>query len=466
MSYTVKRLVRDMRSRERAARADQPAQGVDFRDLREHNRLLVLNCVRAYGPLARVAIAHRTGLSRTTVSSIIDALLHEGFVREGSTVSAAPGGGRRAILVHFNAEAGRILGVDMGRTHYTLLLTNLSADILAGRSGALDADLGPDVCVPILLRAIRALVADEGLTWEAIAGIGLGIPGPLDARTHTLHVPPRMPGWDGIDIQQILSRELHVPTYVENDANLGALGEARYGAGRGISDMAYVKIGTGIGCGLVLNGQFYRGSTGSAGELGHVTLDSNGPACDCGNRGCLEVFAGGPAILDDARKGLSLATRHTPATTAVFPSQLNDLADVVYAAQNGNAACVAAIEAAGERIGVALAGLINLFNPSVILVDGGVARAGELLLAPLRRTAAARSLPAAWARTAILPGKLGENAIALGAVTTVIDAAFRMPSVATAAASDGWRAEHALSSASAPLGAGESSDTSALPASP
>lgn len=427
MSRTVRHIVRDMRSREAGAKPGAaPALGADLRLMRQLNRLLVLNCVRRYGPIARVTIARRTGLSRTTVSSIMDTLLIEGIVREGDTQDATPSGGRRAILVHFNAAAGYVLGVDMGRSHLTIVLSDLAAQVVASRSGPFDVALGPGACLPVLIAELNAFLAERGVTWSRVIGVGLGIPGPFDARHCTLVRPPRMPGWDGVNVCRILSRGISVPIFLDNDANMGALGEISFGAGRGVADLAYVKIGTGIGSGLVMGGKVYRGSSGSAGEIGHVTVEENGPLCDCGNRGCLEALAGAQAIVCDVRHAgcqrviAASGASSTDDTAECIP----DIAEVVRCALAGGEVCRAAIARAGERIGVVLAGLVNTTNPSVILVDGGVARAGDLLLDPIRAAVAARGLPAASAHTSILAGALGANAVALGGVATVLDAAF------------------------------------------
>ena len=200
------------------------AQGVDIHHIREFNRLLILNYVREYGPVSRVMLAQRLGLSRTTVSSIIDALLQEGFVHEGRLLDATPRGGRRAILVHFNAGAGRILGIDVGRTHLTMLLTDLAPTIVARRSVSFDTNRGPDVCLPILISEIRTFVEASATSWEMIAGIGLGIPGPLSVDLHRLSSPPHMPGWDNVNIWESLHAAFHKPLYIDNDANMGALG--------------------------------------------------------------------------------------------------------------------------------------------------------------------------------------------------------------------------------------------------
>ncbi len=432
MSHTVRRIVRDMRSQDARSRGDiLERSATDLHGLREANRTLVLNYIRSAGPVARVTIARRTGLSRTTVSSIVDTLLKEGLVREGSTLSAAPSGGRRPVLVHFNEAAGRILGVDLGRSHLTLIATDLAANVLARSSGPFDCDLGAEVCLPVLVEKIRSFAAAWEISWDSVIGLGLGIPGPMDARQHMLVSPPRIPGWHGVDLYRYLRRELKVPIFIGNDANMGALGESRFGAGRGITNFAYVKVGTGIGCGLVIDGDVYRGSGGSAGELGHITIDEDGPLCDCGNRGCLEAMTTAPLIVEDALHAISLRRNQGDAAAdrAVASSLLKreghiDVADVVMAAFAGDAACRAAIERSGELIGVALASLVNIFNPTVILLDGSVARANDLVLEPIRHAMQLRSLSAASKNVQIMTGKLGDNAIALGAVASVIDAAF------------------------------------------
>ncbi len=409
----------------------------DLHDMREANNTLVLRVIRQHGPLARVAIARRTGLSRTTVSSIVDGLLAEGVVREGETLSAAPSGGRRPTLVHFNESAGVIIGVDFGRTHYTLLATDLHAHVIARRSGPCDTDLGPNVLLPRLIEEIRQLVSENQLDWDRVVGIGVGIPGPVDPTLNVLVQPPRMAGWDGVDVTGILRSALGPPVLLNNDANLGALAEGRYGAAIGASNFIYVKVGTGIGCGVVIDGTIYRGSSGVAGEFGHFTIDRDGPLCACGNRGCLEAVAGAPQIVRSAleagyRQGEALPHMTTSGNTiqviqATQDSEEIDVAEVIQAALSGDPACQTAIKRAAELIGVAMAGLVNLINPSVITLYGSVARAGELLLGPIREAIHERSLLAASRAVRVQTSALGDSAIALGAATMIIDAIFGPP---------------------------------------
>lgn len=426
---------RDMRHTNRTV----TTKGADLRLMREMNRLLILNSVRVPGSITRVAVARRTGLSRTTVSSIVDELLADNLLFEGKTVDAAPTGGRRATLLHFNADAGYAIGIDMGRSHLTMLLTNLAGVLVARCSGPFDAALGPEVCLEQLLERLTEFLSDQHIDWHQIIGIGMGIPGPLDATSRMLVRPPRMPGWDQFDVRSVLERACKVPIYLDNDANMGAMGESQYGAGQHVENMAYVKVATGIGCGLILNGAIYRGSGGVAGELGHVTIDDNGPICDCGNRGCLEAMAGAAAVIQAAAHGAEYDGADTT-NTAIATNGSADVADVVQAALAGNTAARDAIALAGYHIGIALAGLVNIFNPSLILLDGSMAHAGELLLAPIRQAIGRRSLAASSASAQIELARLGDNAVALGAIATVIEAAFGPPALATMPARGGFLA--------------------------
>jgi glucokinase-like ROK family protein len=420
----------------------------DLHDMREANIALVLRLIRQHGPLARVAIARRTGLSRTTVSSIVDGLLAEGVVREGETLSAAPSGGRRPTLVHFNESAGIILGVDFGRTHFTLLATDLHAHIIARKSGPCDTNLGPDVLLQRLISEIRQLVNEHHLDWDRVVGAGMGIPGPVDATLNMLVRPPRMAGWDMVDVTGILRVALGVPVLLNNDANLGALAEGRYGEAVGASNYVYVKVGTGIGCGLVIDGKIYRGSSGVAGEFGHFTIDKDGPLCACGNRGCLEAVAGAPQIV---RMALQAGFGQGEATARTLSDDEDpevDVADVIQAALSGDMACQAAVGRAAELIGIAMAGLVNLINPSVILLYGSVARADELLLGPIREAIHKRSLLAASRMVRVQTSALGDSAIALGAATMVLDAIFGAPVYIEHAADDDTAEAPAVGAAS------------------
>ena len=417
-------------------------RGVGRADLSAVNEKLILNHIRQHGPVSRVSLAGTFGLSRATVSAIVSRLLTDGLVKEGDPVRNGKSqggkpdqGGKPAIELHFKAEAGYILGVDIGRRHLRVLLTDLKGRMPAKvefRSTEFDTTAGAETCLTRVADELQTFLKTSEVAWDDILGIGVGIPGTLDHDLQKLVDPPEMPQWGGVEIPKVLRRllnskgKIQLPIYLDNDANMGALGESRYGAGKNILNLAYIKIGTGIGAGLILDGHLYRGSKGTAGEFGHIIIEKEGPECPgCHNSSCLEVLAAGPAIVKEI----------LAAEPAIVKEAGNDEIDIEKAAKlarDGNKACQIAIEHAGERIGRALAGLIDLLDPEEILVDGGVVRAAEDLLLPPLKEHATACVPAA-AGTVIQVGDLGITAIAYGAVATVIDAAFGTQTILEAA---------------------------------
>ncbi len=414
--------------------------GVDQEKVRNYNRQLILRYLREHGPAPRVAIAQSLGLSRATVSSIVKGLMEHGFVREGEKMQATPRGGKRATEVHFNVDAGYIVGIDLGRSHLRIYLTNLAAKIVDQWASRFDTKVGWEVGLQLIAKKTNELVENNHKPWDLVRGIGLSIPGSPDPTSRMLISPPLLKMWMGVDIPMRLRQKLNLnerfPIYLDNDANMGALGESRYGAGYGVTNLIYVKLSTGIGAGLILNGQLYRGNNGVAGEFGHVIVEdvikggmSDGsPSCSsCGKHGCLEAVAGLHAIVNDARQHSSSALIRSIKETDITPDQM---ADVIIEAQKGDSASRTALELAGKRIGTAIGSyLINVYNPLVILIDGGVVRPGkgdtiyinDLLLNTVYHSAEESSLPVAWVGTKLSPGALGDDAVGLGAVANVID---------------------------------------------
>lgn len=406
MSRFVGRGSHDMHSRE--LRQYKASRGTDLQMMHESNWLLVLNCVREHGVLPRAAVARHTGLSRTTVGNIIDELLAEGFVREGDSERAIPSGGRRVIPVHFNTDVAYILGVAVGRHRLIMLLTDLAAKIVARVEVPFPAREGPDVCLPLMANAMRDFVASQSVAWAKVIGVSIGWPGVVTQGV-AVAVPPSMPGWAGTNVQQIVSELIGQPIYLDNNANLGALGETCFGNGRNVESMLYVRVGTGIGAGIVLNGHIFRGSAGSAGEIGHIVVDPHGLPCPCGNRGCLETIASKQAIID---------------RVARVKPEVDDIVTVLELAHKGDGACIESLEIAGEGIGAIVVGLVNFLSPMLIVIDGSTMRAGEILLRPIREAVATKSLPTPRMHTRVVAGALGKNAIALGAVAAVQNAVF------------------------------------------
>nr|WP_165845404.1 ROK family transcriptional regulator [Streptacidiphilus pinicola] len=361
----------------------------------------VLRAVRMAGSLTQAEIARSTGLSAATVSNIVRELSEAGTV----VVTPTSSGGRRARSVSLSADAGIVVGVDFGHSHLRVAIGNLAHRVLAEESEPIDTDASADQGFGRTEQLVARLLEQTGFPAEKVIGVGLGVPGPIDVETGALGSTAILPGWTGIAPAKELSRRLGMPVRVDNDANLGALGELVWGAGRGLSDLAYIKVSSGVGAGLVIAGQIYRGPGGTAGEIGHITLDEAGPVCRCGNRGCLETFVGARHIL-----GL-LQQSHGADLT---------MPGVVQLAQRGDLGCRRVIADVGRQIGTGVANLCNLLNPRRVILGGDLAEAGDLVLDPIRESVARYAIPSAARQLSVVPGTLGGRAEVLGALALVM----------------------------------------------
>jgi glucokinase-like ROK family protein len=389
--------------------------------VRNPNKAAVIEHIRlASDGISRAELAECLGLSRSTVSSLVGDLLAAEVVLERG--AGASRGGRRPIVLELNAGAGQVLGVDIGASHLTVVMVDLRGQILADAEQPLRIESGPETCLQQMYALVDGLLAKAGSTLGQVTGIVVGVPGPVIMKEGLVSAPPIMPGWDSFPIRQRIEDHWHKPVSLDNDADLGALGEWTFGAGRGETNLAYIKLGTGIGCGLLLDGQIYRGVLGTAGEIGHVTISDSGPPCTCGNYGCLEAMAGGRAIAQRA----SLAVKAGQRTPLAHFSGVRELTarDVALAAQGGDAVSQQVLADAGRHIGSALASLINLLNPGLVVIGGGVAQAGAHLLDPLRQAIAERTMRAASQATRVVVSELGRQAVALGAVSVALEQTF------------------------------------------
>ncbi|MER5869149.1 ROK family transcriptional regulator [Streptomyces sp. NPDC002044] len=361
----------------------------------------VVRAVRLAGSLTQAEIARATGLSAATVSNIVRELKEAGTVE----VTDTSAGGRRARSVSLSGDAGIVIGVDFGHTHLRVAVGNLAHQVLAEEAEPLDVDASWADGFNRAETLVGRLVTGVGVGLDKVIGVGLGVPGPIDVESGTLGSTAILPGWAGINPRQELSQRLGVPVYVDNDANLGALGELVWGSGRGVKDLAYIKVASGVGAGLVINGQIYRGPGGTAGEIGHITLDESGPVCRCGNRGCLETFAAARYVLP------LLQGTHGPELT---------MERVVELARGGDPGCRRVITDVGRHIGSGVASLCNLLNPSRVVLGGSLADAGELVLAPIRESVGRYAIPSAARQLSVLTGSLGGRAEVLGALALVL----------------------------------------------
>ena len=352
----------------------------------------------------RSELAEITGLARTTVAAKIDSLTALGFV--GPAGEAASSGGRPPSKFAFNASMKVVLAADVGATHAALAVTDLNGTILARHAEPLNIADGPEVVLRWVVDGCHKLLESIGRDAADLAGVGIGLPGPVEHDSGRPVKPPIMPGWDGFDVVDYVGRELATEVLVDNDVNIMAIGE-RHAYWQDYENVLFVKVATGIGAGIISNGELQRGADGTSGDLGHVRVpDGEEVLCRCGNSGCLEAVASGPALAAKLRgQGIEASSG----------------SDVVDLAANGNVQAIHALRQAGRDLGEVLAICVNLLNPSVIVVGGSLARAGDQLLAGVRETVYRRSLPLATSRLRIEQSKAPADAATWGASRMVID---------------------------------------------
>jgi predicted NBD/HSP70 family sugar kinase len=369
--------------------------------LRRANQLRVLRAVRTAGALTQAEIARGTGLSAATVSNIVREL------REAGTVVVSPtySGGRRAQRVELARHAGIAVGVDFGVSHLRVALSDLGDRIVAEETIAYDVAASAERGMRRAVWLVETLLAQARVDRSEVIGVGVGVPGPVDAATGEIDTATIMTGWAGVRPAEELRGRLGIPVHVDNDANLGALGEMVGGAGRGCGHLVYLKLSNGVGAGIVADGRLYRGAGGIAGEIGHITVDAGGPVCRCGNRGCLETLVGGPYLLQMLPRPVG---RDEPPPT---------LLSVIASAMAGDPGCRRILSDAGRALGSGVAILANLFNPRLVILGGELAQAGDLLVQSIRQTAELGAIPGAVRGLQVVRGKLDERAQIVGALT-------------------------------------------------
>jgi predicted NBD/HSP70 family sugar kinase len=374
--------------------------------LRARNRLRVVDALRSRGSVSRADIARLTGLSRTTVSSLITDLQATGLVVEREVAGAPAGaqGGRPPTLLALDSSAGAIVGIDFGHRHVRVAVGDLSSTVLAETAAELDIDDAAAEGLDTAAELVGRLLDEAGVDADHVVAAGVGLPGPIDRDSGRVNSPKILPGWRDLDPAEEIRSRLDVPVHLENDANVGALGESAFGAGAGADVLVYVRLSDGIGAGLVLGGSLFRGARGIAGELGHVLVDPDGPICRCGNRGCLETAVAGSALVELLRRS------HGPLT----------LPHMIRLANEGDAGARRVIADAGRVVGRALADVCNVLNPDRIVVGGELGEAGDLLLDPLREAVGRFAIPAAAEDVEIVPGVLGARAEVLGALALAV----------------------------------------------
>ena len=377
----------------------------DAHSMRAQNRRLALRMIFDEESLSRADIARRTGLSRSTVSDIVSELIDIGVVEESHVSQSS--GGRPPIALAFRKNAATVCGVELGTAGILTVMRNLGGKTLHSRHLAFDVKNNAQGTLQRVISEVRAGASELGISVNQIAGLGLAVPCPLHPERPDVLSERILPAWAGIHPCQHLYEALQIPIFLENDANLGALAESWWGWGRGSGDFAFVHLTEGVGAGLIVEGEIYHGASGIAGEIGHTTIDPNGAVCRCGLTGCLEAMIGSHAVVQ-----------------AFDRSNIEEVVDL---ALDRDPKALDLLTQNGRYLGIALANLVNLFNPSVVVLSGPVTRAQEVIAPPIAQALKERALWASLDDTVVRMSELGPSVVAIGAATMVLEASLQNP---------------------------------------
>jgi glucokinase-like ROK family protein len=369
-------------------------------------------------PVSKAQLTGSLNASRGKISTEVTRLIEAGLLAdEGFAVSE---GGRRSSLLGIPFSAGLIAAIDVGATSIDVALTTLGSKLVAHRGEPADVRDGPRPVLDRVKALLGELLEEQASLPQDVLAIGIGVPGPVEQASGRLTVPPLMPSWDRFPIRDVFAGEYAAPVFVDNDVNIMALGEHWGGVAKGIDDIIFVKVGTGIGSGIIIGGRLHRGAQGCAGDFGHICVDSDGPLCTCGNTGCLEAVAAAPAIVlateTCTREGQSASL--TPVLQEKGELSMKDVGE---AAKHGDYCALTIIRKSGRLIGETLASAVNVLNPSMIVIGGGVSRVGHTLLAEIRSAVYQRSLPLATRNLPIVLSELENDAGLVGASVMAAD---------------------------------------------
>lgn len=356
------------------------------------------------------------GYSRARMTSFITDLMQADILREVG--EGASQGGRRPLILEINGDYGYIAGYDIGATSIDLALANFRGDILEHCSEPADVRNDADVVLGRCAEIVQQMLERHGGTSEKVVAVGVGVPGPVEFAKGLLIAPPLMPSWENFPIKKFVAQSFpNATVIVDNDVNIMAIGEAHAAKRNGLKNFIWVKIGTGIGSGIIANGEIYRGANGVAGNIGHVEADHNGPRCRCGNRGCLEAMAAGPPIAQRGREAAEAGRSQFLAKRLEENHGKLASTDVGDAAASGDLAAIEIIRDSGWLIGSVLAGLVEFFNPEVIYIGGGVSKIGFTFLSSIRQAILQRANPLSTRNLHVEYSELGDMAGVVGAIS-------------------------------------------------
>src|SRR5215212_11685589 len=375
-------------------------------------------------PVSKAQLTGSLNASRGKISTEVARLIEAGLLAdEGFAVSE---GGRRSSLLGIPFSAGLIAAIDVGATSIDVALTTLGSKLVAHRGEPADVRDGPRPVLDRVKALLGELLEEQASLPQDVLAIGIGVPGPVEQASGRLTVPPLMPGWDRFPISNVFAGEYGAPVFVDNDVNVMVLGEHWGGVAKGVADVIFVKIGTGIGSGIIIGERLHRGIQGCAGDFGHICVDPDGPICSCGNSGCLEAMAAAPAMVLQAER--CAREGESPAMMAILKEKGELSAeDVGEAARRRDYCALSIIRRSGRLIGQTLAAAVNVLNPSMIVIGGGVSHIGNALLAEIRSAVYQRSLPLATRNLPVVMSELDELAGVMGASVMAAEGVLKTP---------------------------------------
>lgn len=381
--------------------------------IRGMNRSTVLSTILSEGPISRAALAQRIGLSPASITNLTSELVDEGLIQE--TREGESSGGRRPILLAINPDGGYVAGLKLTEENLIGALTDLNAEVRAHRVSDL-AGTRPEEIVRKISETVDALICDADVSRSSLRGVGLGLAGVVDAEQGNSRQQPFF-GWRDVPLGPMLQEELGTMVHIDNDVNALTMAELLYGAGQGVSEFLTITVGRGIGMGIVVNGQLYRGSRGGSGEFGHIIVDPEGPQCGCGRTGCLEAFVAERSLI---REGLNAVKRNQ------LP-EFRTLEDLIELGESGDVVAQKIFSEAGRVLGREIANLINIFNPELILVSGEGTRIGDLIFDPMRKAISESAMSTLRNDTEVRVDHWGDDTWAIGAASLVLQDYFASP---------------------------------------
>jgi predicted NBD/HSP70 family sugar kinase len=385
--------------------------------IRDQNLSLLLNYfLHKPGHTSRAELIRFSKLSGATISVLVNALLGVDFVRETGVGKSI--GGRKPITLELNPNFRYAVGIDIGSSHLATVIMDLRGQIIASHSIPFDVIHQAKASLKKVEEMVHQMLQETHLELSDLAGIGVSVPAPLEGEKQDEILTYYMPAWEGVKILDELKRIGDVPFYLENDANAGAIAEKWWGVGKKYSSFAFIKLGIGVGSGLIINDEIYRGFAGSAGEIGHTTINPDGRLCRCGNRGCMESYVGVNGILRDINENGGCIDGENPTIEAVISSALD-----------GGMVCQEVIRNAAHYLGIAIANLINLVNPGIIIFSGLLMKGEEIIMPEVAKVVKERTLPLRGEKTPLAVSQLGDDVVAIGAATLVIHKSIQLENI-------------------------------------